>query len=868
MSKKKNLKKKKNAKKTSVNKAKVHNKQNKNEQKVKSDSKKEQNLDVVKEKKTKIADENISPSKQEPSKKKRYSKKILTRTQVFLKIIKWISILILVILVLIAGVAAYIWFMYGQDLPDVQELKTKTFAETTTIYDREGNILYKIYGEENRKYVPLNEINQNVIDATIAIEDENFYYHFGFDPVAIMRAQLRNLEEEDIVQGASTITQQLAKNLYLTPEKTIDRKIKELLLSLQIEWYFNKDAILELYFNKIPYGSNAFGIEAASKTFFGKTSSQLSLVEASILASLPKAPSYFSPYGSRVNELMGECLVEFCDNPYDDNYVWGRKDIVLEKMMADRKISYEQFESAWRDGFEVEFKELKHEINSPHFVFFVRDYLERKYGKEVVESGGLEVKTTLDPNLQKLAEETIAEYAGNGHLASYGANNAALVSLEPSTGGVLAMVGSVNYWLPDIDGQVNVTTSLRQPGSSFKPFIYAAAIKEKGIGSGTHLGDYKTRFDGDYIPNNSDNTFKGRMTVRSALAQSRNIPAIKAFYLVGEEAALKFLESVGIQSLTDFKNIFNANPERTWDFSYGGAMAIGSGELKLVELASGYATFANAGKHMPINPILEIRTSDGEILDSFQDQGEQVMDPQVAYIINSILSDVGARPAGTWRNRLTIPNHNVAAKTGTSNKKIGRINLPNNVLTAGYTPSIATVVWAGNSDGAHMNYRAWGLTTAAPIWRSFMEKALEGKSAQEFTKPDGIIEKWGHVYPSWWDGKDNFDYQFKPLVKFDCTDEERAKDPIGCKSKEEMEAEAEESRQQHQQNFQTIDGVNPRYESGAEKPLSTIKKELEEKKRAESADANSDSGSDSVSSQVDNQEPEITPEGELPPPSF
>ncbi len=727
----------------------------------------------------------MSPAVKPTPKWKRYSEKILSRTGKFFKVIRVFVYLALILLALIAAGLGYIWFTYGQDLPDVRALKNASFAETTTIYDRDGNVLYKIYGEENRKYVPLE-------DATIAIEDQIFYSHFGFDPMAITRAYLQNIQEDDIVQGASTITQQLAKNLYLTSEKSFDRKIKELILSMQIEWYFSKEEILEMYFNKIPYGSNAFGIEAASKTFFDKTSRDLTLVEASILASLPKAPSKFSPYGTNRDLLMGRCDAEVCESPYDGNYVWGRKDVVLQKMVEDGRITKEEFEQAWRDGFSVEFKDLVHQIDAPHFVFYVRDYLEAKYGKEVVESGGLEVKTTLDPRLQEIAEGVIKEHSENGHLEKFGANNAALVAVEPSTGGVLAMVGSVNYWNEEIDGQVNIATAMRAPGSSFKPLVYAAAIEHEGMGSGTILGDYKTNFPNGtepYIPNNSDNTFKGRMNVRTALAHSRNIPAIKAFIIVGEEHLLEFLNKIGVTALQEFKDAYNSNPDRKWDYIFGPSTAIGAADVTLLQMVGGFATFANSGRHMPINPILEVRDSNGELVDKWEDEGEQAMSEQTAFIINSILSNVAARPGGSWRAGLTIEGLNVAAKTGTSNKIVNKINRPNNTLTIGYTPSLAAIAWAGNSDGTHLNNNAWGLYTAAPMWKSFMTQALEGKEAEGFPRPEGIIEKWGHFYPEWADLNRNFDIQFKPLVKMDCTPEERELDPIGCKSEEEMKAE-------------------------------------------------------------------------------
>lgn len=731
--------------------------------------------------------EDISPAKKPIGKFKRYSKNVVGKIGGLLSPFKWLFIVVgsLLLLVLIFVITVYL--IWGQDLPDVRHLKDASFAETTTIYDREGNVLYRIFGDENRTYVSLEDINNNVIDATISIEDKFFYHHWGFDPIGIVRAQINNMQDDSNIQGASTITQQLAKNLYLSPEKSIDRKIKELILAMQIEWYYSKDEILEMYFNKIPYGSNAFGIEAASKTFFDKPSSELTLVEASILASLPKAPSKFSPYGSNRKELMGYCSIELCNAPDDPNYVWGRKDLVLQRMLEDEKISRVEFDSAWRDGFNVKFRDLKHTINSPHFVFFVKDYLEQKYGTEVVESGGLEVITTLDPGLQAAAERIITEqYESN--VKKYGATNAALVSLDPKTGGVLAMVGSVNYWDESIDGQVNITTSLRQPGSSFKPLVYANAIENSGMGSGTLLGDYKTKFTDDYMPNNSDNTFKGRMTVRKALASSRNIPAIKAWYIGGEEQSmLDFLDRVGIHSLRKFKDEYNSNPDRKWDFSFGPAMAIGSGEVRLVDMAGAFASFANEGRFNPVNPILEVRDRDGNVLESYEDKSTQAMMPETAYIINSILSDIYSRPGGAWRNNLTITGQNVAAKTGTSNKKIGRTNYPNNLLTFGYTPTILSATWVGNSDGSQMYMTAWGVLGAAPINKAFLEYALKDKEMVEYTKPEGLIESGREFYPPNWDKNRYYDSKFKPLIRKDCTDEERAKDPVLCKTKEQQE---------------------------------------------------------------------------------
>jgi membrane peptidoglycan carboxypeptidase len=733
------------------------------------------------------ASEDLSPSKKPVGKLRRYSQEIAGKMGSLLAPFKWLFILAGSLLLVLVIFIITVFAIWGRDLPDIRALKSANFAETTSILDREGNVLYRIYGDENRTYVPLKDINKKVIDATIAIEDKNFYYHLGFDPMGILRAQMNNMNEENSVQGASTITQQLAKNLYLSPEKSIDRKIKELILAIEIDALYDKNEILEMYFNKIPYGSNAFGIEAASKTFFAKPSSELNLVESSILAALPKAPSKFSPYGSNKKELMGYCKTDSCESPEDSNYVWGRKDLVLQRMLEDGKITSEEFREAWKAGFEVKFADLKHSIKSPHFVFYVKDYLEKKYGKEMVESGGLIVRTSLDPKLQSEAEKIITErYDQN--VKRYGGNNAALVALDPKTGGILAMVGSVNYWDEGIDGQVNVATSLRQPGSTFKPLVYANAIENAGIGSGTVLGDYQTKFGDNYVPRNSDNNYKGKMTIRQAIAQSRNIPAIKAWYVGGEEEkALDFLDKVGVTSLREYKNNYNSNPERKWDFSYGPSMAIGSGEVRLLDLAGAYAAFANNGKYNPVNPILEVRDRHGNILEKYEDQSKQVMMPETAFIINSILSDSLARPAGSWRNVLTIPGQNLACKTGTSNKKIGKTNYPNNLLTLGYTPNILSATWVGNSDGKQMSLMAWGEFTAAPINKAFLEAALKDKPLVEYEKPEKIIKVGNEYYPPNWDKKRNYDAQFKPLNRKDCTEEERAKDPLLCKTKEEQD---------------------------------------------------------------------------------
>ena len=703
-----------------------------------------------------------------------------------------------------------VWLIFGRDLPDVGQLKKMNFNQTTRIYDRNGNVLFSIFDEENRNYVMLDQIAKNAINGTIAIEDKNFYKHFGFDIFGMIRAQMKNMQDDKITQGASTITQQLAKNIFLSPEKTYDRKIKELILAIEIELYYSKDEILEMYLNKIAYGSNAFGIEAAAQTFFGKSAKDLDLLESSILAALPKAPSTFSPYGQNKKELLGYCksaqetinpaeeyssqelelmeapldekelktnlaaqteeeistqqaIIEKCDSPFDKNYVWGRKDLVLQRMEEDGYITRDQFLQAWKEGFNVKFKDPVHRIEAPHFVFYVKELLEKKYGKEMVESGGLEVITTLDPHMQSVAEEAVHNHA-DYNWNNFRANNAGLVAVDPKTGQVLAMVGSVNYWDEKIDGQVNVTTSLRQPGSSFKPIVYADAIQNAGIGSGSVLSDYKTKFNKKDVPRNADNTYKGQMIVRNALAQSRNIPAIKAYYIAGEEEKiLELCDKIGLTSLREFKNNFNKDAAtRGWTFNYGWPMAIGSGEVRLLDLAGAYATLANSGTYMPVNPILEVRNAKGEVLEKFQAKGTQAIDPQAAYIVTDILSDASAKPAGSWRNAMTVVGHTIASKTGTSNKKVGRGIYPNNNILMGYTPSLVVGVWVGNTDGSIMRGNAWGFADAGPIWKYFFSEVLKDKPDEKFTEPEGLVHRGREIYPSWVKYK-NWDAQFSKV---------------------------------------------------------------------------------------------------------
>lgn len=645
--------------------------------------------------------------------------------------------------------------IFSPNLPPLDRIEDLLQAESTLILDREGNILYAIHGEENREIVAVKDISPYLIDATIAIEDDEFYDHFGFDMPCLGKAVLHEIFGLGIRRGCSTITQQLVKNLFLTPEQTYTRKIQELILAVRLETKFSKDDILELYLNEIPYGNNAYGAQLAAERYFGKSANELTLTESAILASLPKAPTRYSPYGENSHSYL---LAEFTsedlesrtiESIYDLNeeevmrgligsnvtlangatlYLPGRTDLVLDAMTEKGMITSAQAEAAKQESWTLTFKEYRESIQAPHFVLYVKQLLEDEYGKEVVEQGGLKVYTTLDPKLQELAEITIEKYRER-NLTNYGANNASLVSIHPQTGQILAMVGSADYWNEEIDGNVNIALRPRQPGSSFKPFIYALTFLN-GYAPATVVYDVRTQFGpGDY-PQNYDGTYWGPTTIRKALGQSRNIPAIKAYFLAGkEEAIVPFLEKFGI----DLADLAADDP----GYGYGWPLALGSGEVTLLEMVEGYSVFANSGIKKEISPILKIENRAGDVLEQWEDEpGTEVLDPQAAYLITNILSDASI----SLGPRLQISGQYVATKTGTSNKKNEKgNNVPSNNWAMGYSTKLVTGVWIGNADGSELYYNADGYNTAAPIWNEFMTEALADLTPEEFPRPEGIV---------------------------------------------------------------------------------------------------------------------------------
>ena len=620
-------------------------------------------------------------------------------TKLKFKIIIKEIILISLNVFLMLGALGFGVFLHAYIKAPIAATLTKRISpQTTLIYDRTGqHILYEIHGEENRVNLSHEEIPDSIRIATIAAEDDSFYSHFGIDFFSILRALKNNIQKNNMSQGASTITQQLARNAFLTREKTIQRKIAELIIAIKIEKKYTKDQILDMYLNEIPYGSNAYGIEAAAKTFFGKNAKDLTLDEAALIAAMPKATSYYSPYGNHLDELL------------------FRQKGILNRIGKLGLAESTMIARALQEPITKKIIPFSAAIDSPHFVFYVRDELEKQFGTESLEQGGLRVYTTLDYDKQKFAEQIV--FDSDADLKKYGASNAALVSLDPKSGQILVMVGSKNYFDDSIDGQVNVTIRPRQPGSSFKPFAYATAF-EKGFQPETKIVDAQTDFGADgsgrhYIPRNYDGKFHGIVTMRQALAMSLNVPAVKTLSMAGVQATIDLAHRLGITTLNDINR-------------YGLSLVLGGGEVKLLDETAGYAVFANDGRKNSPTSILRVTDSQGKNLYTSTAANTPVLDPQIARKIDSILSDNEARiPIFGPRNKLFIPGKIVAAKTGTTSEF-------KDAWTVGFTPYIATGVWVGNNNNRPMRAGADGSYVAAPIWNKFMSQALNDYPVEPF----------------------------------------------------------------------------------------------------------------------------------------
>jgi 1A family penicillin-binding protein len=617
--------------------------------------------------------------------------------------LKWVlwAFFGMAVLGLIVAIALFAWV--AKDLPSPGKINTRVIAESTKIYDRTGeHLLYEVHGEEKRTIIPISQIPQTAQKATLSLEDQDFYSHHGIKFTSIARAILSDVLHRGATQGGSTITQQFVKNSLLTNEKTFIRKIKEVILSIEVERKFSKDEILEMYLNEIPYGSNAYGIEAAAQTFFGKSAKDLSLDESALLSALPQAPTYYSPYGTHIDALV------------------GRKQYALRQMAKLGYITPEQANDAMATNTVDKIQPQKDIIAAPHFVMFIKDYLSQKYGEAAIESMGLKVYTTLDWDKQMRAEQIVKAQADKNK-TQWNAENAALVAMDPKTGQILSMVGSKDYFDKTIDGQVNVTIQYRQPGSSFKPYVYLDAFVN-GYTPETLLYDVPTDFEtveGEtYAPQNYDGKFHGPLHMKETLAQSLNIPAVKTLYLVGVQNAIDFAHSLGITTLNDTGR-------------YGLSLVLGGGEVTLLDHVNAYSTIATGGIRHEKTAILKIQDAKGILLEEWKlDTGTRVVDEKYVAMLEHIMSTNAYRaPVFGENSPLRSDNRPIAAKTGTTNKF-------RDGWTIGFTPSLTVGVWAGNNDNSSMKDGADGVNVAAPIFRAFMDYSLQNTSIEKFPEYD------------------------------------------------------------------------------------------------------------------------------------
>ena len=650
--------------------------------------------------------------------------------------------------------------------PSLQIIETSNFAQSSIIYDRTGTIaLYTLHGEENRKNISFSEISEPMRKAILAAEDADFYNHPGVDMMGILRSGIYAIRYGEARGGGSTITQQLIKNVQFSGnEKTfrqrLERKIQEVMLSWKLEKTYTKDRILELYLNRVPFGRNAYGVESAAEIYFGKPAKDLTIAESTFLAGLPQSPGVFSRRTHVEFTLPMDAIQHLGIETYEDairlasdaimrgvlgseielangekDYFPGRFDYVLGQMLSKGFITKEEHDQALEESKSLEIKKNKINMKAPHFVEYVRGVLEDEYDEAFLERGGLKIITTLDMEMQGEAEEILKEYADK-NVEKYNAHNAALVAIDPHTGQVLAHIGSRDYFATELDGEkfdgnVDVITSFpgRQPGSTFKPIVYATAFEKKGLAPETVLFDVQTNFGNGYVPQNFSGKFSGPVSIRHALGNSLNIPAIKAGIIAGIQNMYDMAVSMGIYLPQD--------P----DF-YGSALSLGVAEIRPIEMAQAYAAIANGGLRVKANPVLQVLDADGNILRDFAQQKEpkeedQIMSPETAYLLTNILSDPSARGVG-WNASLALDGRSAAVKTGTSNKVVNGKKFASDGWTIGYTPQILTVVWTGNNDGSALSASASGFGVAAPLWQKFMNTVHQDLPKENFEVPQGI----------------------------------------------------------------------------------------------------------------------------------
>lgn len=638
------------------------------------------------------------------------------------------------LLLIAAAILLFFYFYFLKGLPTPYDLKKHQPKLTTHILDRNKQELYKIYKDENRSLVKIDELPTYLIDATVSIEDKDFWSHSGFSLSGIFRAIYRNWTNSSSIshnpssislQGGSTITQQLIKNTLLNPEKTIRRKVRELILSVWVERVFSKKEILEMYLNEVSYGGTAYGIQEAAQQYFGKDAASLSLAEAALLSGLPAAPTSYSPFGINPEKAK------------------ERQADVLRRMTEDKNITAETALQALQE--DLKFSQNSINIKAPHFVMFVRDWLASEFGEEMLNNGGLQVTTTLDLDLQNFVQQTVTAEVAN--LKRLRVSNGAALVTDPKNGEILALVGSQNYFDFQHDGQVDIVFRPRQPGSSIKPVMYAAAF-QKGYTPASVILDAPISFPNPgskpYSPVNYDGKFHGNVPIRTALASSYNIPAVKVLSTIGVNTMIDQGEAMGIKTWKDRKR-------------FGLSLTLGGGEITMADMAEAYGSIANYGMHVPLNPILKVEDSQGKILfqkipntqnigisdgqtvgnsdsQSFPSVPTRALPAGVAYQLISILSDPAARaPAFGTRSVLNIPGHQVAVKTGTTN------NLRDN-WTFGFTTDFVVAAWVGNNDNSPMSYIASGITGASPIWAKIFQGILsERQTPFSFPKPQDLV---------------------------------------------------------------------------------------------------------------------------------
>ena len=625
--------------------------------------------------------------------KKNWKKKLFKITAITLLVGGFLSIV----------TAGFVYYYMGRDLPSIVNLNDRKLIESSQIYDSTGEILlYEIAGTENRKIIKSEEIPDIVKKAFVSIEDREFYQHMGVRPMSIVRAAYQNFTGKGIGGGGSTITQQFVKNAILTNEKTFSRKIKEAVLALQVEQKYSKEEIITFYLNEIPFGGQVYGIESASQYFFGKQTKDLEAYQAAMLAAMIQRPTYYSPFGSNFDKLS------------------ERQQYVLKVMRDEGYLSEDQYQ-------EQKVKELKVassivNIKAPHFVFYVREKLAEQFGEETLEQGGMKIITTLDWNMQQLAEKTVKETLDNVK-SKYDAKNAAMGVIDPDNGHILAMVGSRDYYDESVDGNVNVLVTSQSPGSSIKPIVYAAAF-DKGFNPNTILFDLPTNFetvDGKpkYEPNNFNLQFNGPVSMRRSLATSLNVPAVKTLYLAGIKNFQRKSFNLGITDYPESKEM-------------GLATALGGSDLKLIEHFGAYSAFPNDGKINPIASVKEVINSKNDVLYSWKSREKQVFSEQTARQIVDVMSDNDARsPVFGFTNDLSIPGVQTGAKTGTSQEF-------RDALTVGYTNNLVVGVWVGKNDNSPMKNGADGSVVAAPIWNKFMREVVKIRKPGNFVKPEPI----------------------------------------------------------------------------------------------------------------------------------